>query len=131
MKAITISIICRYWVLMTLALVLLACKPSLPDDTTLAHQELPGKIDFNFHVRPILSDRCYKCHGPDEKVRKAGLRFDQEAAAFAMLDSMDGTFAIVPGNLKKSQLVRRISSNDPDFQMPPPELGPLIEIFPF
>ncbi|TDI65876.1 MAG: DUF1553 domain-containing protein [Bacteroidetes bacterium] len=121
MKVIALSKINRSTVFIVLMSVLLACKPSLPDDTTLAHQELPDKIDFNFHVRPILSDRCYKCHGPDEKARKAGLRFDQEEAAFAMLDSAEGTFAIVPGNLKKSQMVRRISSVDPDFQMPPPE----------
>ncbi len=84
-------------------------------------QDIPDKIDFNFHVRPILSDRCYKCHGPDEKVRKASLRFDIKEDAFAPLDSSGSHFAIVPGDLKNSQLARRISSTDPDFQMPPPE----------
>ena len=84
-------------------------------------QDIPDKIDFNFHIRPILSDRCYKCHGPDEKVRKASLRFDIKEDAFAPLDSSGSHFAIVPGDLKNSQLARRISSTDPDFQMPPPE----------
>ena len=100
-------------------LVLSSCQSSVPGDRETAHGELPEEIDFNFHVRPILSDRCYKCHGPDEKARKADLRLDLEQGAFAMLDSAAGSFAIVPGDLKQSQLVRRISSDDPDYQMPP------------
>lgn len=82
---------------------------------------LPEKIDFNFHVRPILSDRCYACHGPDEKARKSNLRLDQEASAFAALDSLGEHFAIVRGDLKKSLLVDRISSSDQEVMMPPPE----------
>jgi len=83
--------------------------------------KLPDKIDFNYHVKPILSDRCYKCHGPDENARKAELRFDVKESAFALRDSVEERFAIVPGDLKSSQLVHRISSHDPDYMMPPPE----------
>ena len=82
---------------------------------------IPEQIDFNFHVKPILSDRCYACHGPDEKARKADLRLDLEETAFANLDSLEERFAIVRGDLENSQLVHRIASNDPEYMMPPPE----------
>ena len=64
-----------------------ACGPSLPDEVELAYEDLPELIDFNFHVKPILSDRCYACHGPDKNTRKAGLRLDLEENAFAALTS--------------------------------------------
>lgn len=82
---------------------------------------IPEKIDFNFHVRPILSDRCFACHGPDEKARKADLRLDLEATAFAALDSLKGRYAIVKGDIAKSELIHRIISKDPELVMPPPE----------
>ena len=72
-------------------------------------------------MRPILSDRCYACHGPDEKARKGDLRLDLEENAFASLDSLEERFAIVAGDLSKSQLVHRITSQDPEEIMPPPE----------
>lgn len=82
---------------------------------------IPETIDFNFHVRPILSDRCYACHGPDENARKGDLRLDLEESAFSALDSLEERFAIVAGDLEKSQLVHRIATSDPDELMPPPE----------
>ena len=82
--------------------------------------QLPVKVDFNHHIKPILSDRCFKCHGPDEKVREANLRFDTKDGPFAALDSLGTEFAIVPGDLTKSNLVKRVTSTDPDFMMPPP-----------
>ena len=83
--------------------------------------QLPDKVDFNHHIKPILSDRCFKCHGPDEKVREANLRFDTEEGAFALRDTAANSYAIVSGNLKESLLVQRVSSSDPEFKMPPPE----------
>ncbi len=83
--------------------------------------KLPKKVDFNFHIKPILSDRCFACHGPDEKSRKGDLRLDIEAGAFAMLDSSEQRYAIIPGNLKNSTLVHRITTTDPELVMPPPE----------
>jgi hypothetical protein len=74
--------------------------------------------DFNREVRPILSAHCFKCHGPDEGAREAGLRLDQRAAATAELDS--GSRAIVAGDPEKSELVRRVFSDDKDELMPPP-----------
>src|SRR5881628_1127331 len=78
-------------------------------------------IDFNRDIRPILSDHCYACHGPDEGKRKAGLRLDQNESAFSKLKS--GDHAIVPGDLERSTLVERVTSNDPDEVMPPPLEG--------
>ena len=78
-------------------------------------------IDYARQIRPLLSDRCYRCHGPDEAQRQGGLRLDQRDAATAKLES--GATAIQPGDMAKSELVARILSTDPDKQMPPPESG--------
>jgi hypothetical protein len=78
-------------------------------------------VDFNREVRPILSDRCYGCHGPDaDKGRKAGLRLDEFAGATKELKS--GDRAVVPGDIEKSMMVQRMRSTDPEEIMPPPEL---------
>lgn len=78
-------------------------------------------LNYNRDVRPILSDTCYKCHGPDAAERQAGLRLDTFEGATAKLDS--GTTAIVPGNVAESELLKRILSTDPDIVMPPPGSG--------
>ena len=74
--------------------------------------------DFGRDVRPILANRCFKCHGPDEATRSGGLRLDRREEALAEADS--GERAIVPGHPEDSQLVQRIGSTDPDVVMPPP-----------
>jgi len=91
----------------------------MPEEIELALNDLPEKVDFNFHVKPILSDRCYTCHGPDENTRQAGLRLDIEEEAFKKLAS--GNRAFVSGEPDKSESVRRILSEDPEVLMPPPE----------
>ncbi len=78
---------------------------------------LPARVDFNYHIKPLLSDRCYTCHGPDEKARKGKLRLDTEEGAFKALD--DGMAVIKPGDAAHSELVRRITTNDEDDLMPP------------
>ncbi len=78
------------------------------------------RIDFNFQIRPILSDRCFKCHGPDPKSRKAGLRLDLAEDARATRKK-NGTIAIVPHAPEKSEVIRRIMSADSDEKMPPPD----------
>ena len=103
-----------------LVLFLGACQSTLPEGVKQAYSTLPDKVDFNFHVKSILSDRCYKCHGPDDKARKADLRFDIEEEAFAELKESAG-FAFVGGNPGRSVAAKRILSEDPEFQMPPPE----------
>jgi hypothetical protein len=80
-----------------------------------------GKIDFNFHVKPILSDKCFACHGPDVKKRQANFRLDTEEGAFKALKSDSNHFAIVKGKPGDSYLVKRIFSDDPLFRMPPAE----------
>jgi hypothetical protein len=79
------------------------------------------RIDFNREIRPILSDMCYKCHGPDAAERKAGLRLDGHAGATAKLES--GATAVVPGKPEESQLIARLTTTDADLVMPPPETG--------
>lgn len=80
---------------------------------------VPDQIDYNLHVRPILSDRCFKCHGPDAKQRKADLRLDQAEHAYAALKKNPGAHAIVPGKSNASEVYLRISSGDTSYQMPP------------
>ena len=75
-------------------------------------------VDFSRDIYPILSDRCFACHGPDAEARKADLRLDQEA--FLNELSSDGDRLITPGNALTSLLIQRILSEDPDDQMPPP-----------
>ena len=82
--------------------------------------KLPAHIDFNIHIRPILSDRCFKCHGPDAKQRKADLRLDIPDSAFAVLKESPGMFAIIPGKPDQSQVYHRITSEDTAERMPPP-----------
>lgn len=80
-----------------------------------------NEVDYNFHIRPILSDKCFVCHGPDEKERQEGLRLDTEAGAYAALKGQPNHFAIVPGSLEKSEVWKRIISDDPSEVMPTPE----------
>ena len=80
----------------------------------------PG-VDFNFDIRPLLSDRCYVCHGPDEESREADLRLDSSEGLRQEAQSGDASHVIVPGDLSQSELWQRITSDDPDVMMPPPE----------
>ncbi len=78
------------------------------------------RLDFATEIRPILSDSCFQCHGPDEGKRKADLRLDTQKGA--MMD-LGGYAAIQPGDSGASALVQRILTSDPDDQMPPPDSG--------
>ena len=78
-----------------------------------------SSVSYNFDIRPILSDKCFKCHGPDASHREAHLRLDIPDSALAPLKNTKGAFAIVPGKPDQSELFRRVSSPDPDYQMPP------------
>jgi hypothetical protein len=80
-----------------------------------------AQVDFNRDIRPILSDKCYACHGFDEQERKSGLRLDVRDAALEPAKS--GYAAIVPGDLTESELVRRIVTEDADDLMPPAKTG--------
>lgn len=78
-------------------------------------------IDFNRDVRPILSQNCFACHGPDAEAREAGLRLDVRDAAISALES--GARAIVPGDPGASEVLRRLTAADGAERMPPPESG--------
>ena len=60
-----------------------SCSVQIPDEVMVEYEKIYRKVDFNYDVQPILSDRCYQCHGPDENTRKAGLRLDKEDLAFS------------------------------------------------
>lgn len=83
--------------------------------TVAVASEPPG---FNHDIRPILSDRCFACHGPDADAREANLRLDLAETALA---DLGGYHAIVPGKPDESELIRRIESDDPEVLMPPPD----------
>ena len=76
-------------------------------------------VDFNFQIRPLLSDRCMACHGPDEKARKGKLRLDLAEGLFE--PRTNGKRVVVKGSPKESELIRRIESTDPEELMPPPD----------
>ena len=80
-------------------------------------------VDFTRDIRPILSNKCFKCHGPDEAERQGGtegLRLDTEAGAF---EDLGGYTVIMRGKPAESELVRRVESSDPDEKMPPAKSG--------
>ena len=83
--------------------------------------KLPDKVSFNFHIRPILSDKCFKCHGPDANKRQAHFRLDIADSAYAPLKETKGAFALVPGKPNESELYKRISSTDTSYMMPDPD----------
>jgi hypothetical protein len=76
-------------------------------------------VDYNLHIRPILSDRCFKCHGPDANQRKASLRLDTHEGAMAALKDNPSAHAIVPGKADMSEVYLRISTADTSQVMPP------------
>lgn len=104
----------RCWLLAALSLI---ATISIPVPGSLVRADIPDKLSFNTHVRPILSDKCFACHGFDSKKRQADLRLDTLEGATAL---KDGAAAIVPGELEKSHLWQRINSSDQDAVMPPP-----------
>lgn len=81
-------------------------------------------IDYSRDIRPILSTKCFTCHGPDEEAREAGLRLDSHEEAIRTLDSEER--AIVPGDPDASELLARVISSEEYLQMPPPETGKVV-----
>jgi hypothetical protein len=95
--------------------------PETERETKVTGQSKDEVVLYNRDIRPILSDNCYACHGPDENKRKAKLRLDLKEEAFK--EAKSGGFAIVPGHTEKSLLLKRLLETDPDEVMPPPETG--------
>src|ERR687892_2258684 len=78
-----------------------------------------GRLDFDRDIRPLLSDRCFRCHGPDSAKRKAKLRLDVREGLFKAMNA--GWAVVKPKEPAKSELVRRIASDDVEDMMPPGE----------
>lgn len=98
-----------------------SCGVEKPAEIVEAELHLPEQIDYNAHVKPILSDRCFSCHGPDPGTREAGLRLDTPEGAYGFLSGATKKVAISPGNLHRSEVYDRLVSDDPDKVMPPPQ----------
>ena len=81
---------------------------------------VPENIDFNFHIKPIISDKCFACHGPDEKERAANLRLDTEKGLYQLTEDLS-SYVINKENPEKSELLRRIFHDNKSISMPPPE----------
>ncbi|WP_339905452.1 c-type cytochrome domain-containing protein, partial [uncultured Cyclobacterium sp.] len=75
---------------------------------------LPEKVNFNLHIKPILSDRCFACHGPDVNKREANLRLDVESEALALIGENKDHYAIVPGNPLRSAVYERMVTEETD-----------------
>ncbi len=113
----------KSFVLVSLALLFLylcSCEEKQLDLPSNAETLIPATIDFNFHVKPILSDKCFKCHGPDANKREGNLALHTADFAYAALDSSAKRFAIVKGDTAKSIMHHVIHSSNQDEQMPPP-----------
>ncbi|MEQ8335749.1 MAG: PSD1 and planctomycete cytochrome C domain-containing protein [Cyclobacteriaceae bacterium] len=99
----------------------ISCQDGTSD--TSANLKVPEKVDFNFHVRPILSDKCFACHGPDANARQADLRLDTEEGAFKPLKDYDNQFPFVKGKPEESIAFLKITTSDTAEMMPPPEFN--------
>ncbi len=106
-------------IIVALSLAITACGEN---DAELAKFDdpIPEVVDFNYDVKPILSDTCYLCHGPDLPNNKAGLSLSSFEAATAHMTESEMN-ALKPGNAKLSEAYLRIVSDDPNYMMPPPE----------
>jgi hypothetical protein len=111
----------RFLSLLYFVTLMFSCSPELPEDVRAAYEELPEALDFNIHVKPILSDKCFACHGPDLAAQKAGLSLHDPEMAFASLKDSPGKVAIKSGSLRKSEIFHRIISEDPGYRMPSQE----------
>ena len=106
----------RFVWLFPLSLFFISCKENTSSQYANADQ-----IDFNFQIRPILSDRCFKCHGPDANKREADLRLDTPEGAYAALKDNPSAHALVKGKPALSEVYLRITTSDSTQLMPPPE----------
>ena len=104
----------NYGGLLLLVILFFRCSIDIPKELLHEISKLPEDIDYNFHVKPILSDKCFACHGPDSNKRKANLRLDFDQNPLANSDVK--TFKDV-----KSEIPNRLLSSDSEVVMPPPE----------
>ena len=86
----------------------------------ISQNTIPETVDFNFHVKPIISDKCFACHGPDEKERAANLRLDTEDGLYQLTEELS-SYVVDKKSPKKSEMLNRIFHENPSIVMPPPE----------
>ena len=96
-----------------------AINSTAENNYNTTEMKVPETVDYIFDVKPILSDRCYLCHGPDEGTREAGLRLDLKETAYAAIGKDLDRHAIIPGDTANSQLVYRINNPNVEKRMPP------------
>jgi hypothetical protein len=111
----------KLWIVITLLLVAITVWILLMRTDSSTDPAMPDHVSYNFNIRPILSDKCFKCHGPDANKREAGLRLDIRDSALAPLHETKGGFAIIPFKPEQSEVFKRISSTDSSYMMPLPE----------
>lgn len=116
----------RFWFGFLLVFLVVACQSENKKQLVSVEKGetigiLPDTVDFSLHIKPILSDRCFKCHGPDKNAIEADLSLHTAEGAYKALGENADRYAIVPGNVEKSELVKRIFADDPGMLMPPPE----------
>ena len=116
-------VVCRIQKLVVIlgicAAVFLLATCAATNDSSGSTTHMPDIVDYNFHIRAILSDKCFACHGPDNNTREAGLRLDTEEGAYSALSDNLGKYAIVPGDLEQSEVYHRLVSDDDIYRMPP------------
>ena len=117
-KSLTIAAV--FSVFGLLILLLPMCRPNAGSDGADGGSfVLPKYVDYNYDIKPILSDKCFACHGPDNNTREAGLRLDTEEGAYKALAESPGKHAVVPGKPHISEAFLRITSDDESIKMPP------------
>src|SRR3569833_1877355 len=92
-------------------------------EKSVASEDIPETISYNFNIRPILSDKCFKCHGPDANKRQADLRLDMPESAYKALKDDPQAHALVPGDPGASEVNRWITTSDSNDMMPTPKSG--------
>ncbi|RTE54294.1 DUF1553 domain-containing protein [Arenibacter aquaticus] len=107
-----------YLLFLLLCTVFTSCKQK-GEYAAIPSKKIPEVVDYNFDVRPILSDKCFACHGPDVNKRAEDLRLDTPEGAYKALKDRKNEFAIVPNNLEKSVLYQKITAKDSTELMPP------------
>ena len=111
--------------LVLISCIALSCQNNVQKYSDMSRAQssvkIPDSVDFSFHIKPIISDRCFACHGPDKNAVEGGLSLNTAEDAYMALGEEKNRYAIVPGDLEKSELVKRIFSEDPNVMMPPPE----------
>ncbi|RRB04104.1 DUF1553 domain-containing protein [Larkinella rosea] len=102
------------------SLLIQSCGVDKPAEIEQLADQLPDEVDYNLHVKPILSDKCFFCHGPDKASQKGGLELaTREGAMAALKKAKNKKHAIVPGDLAESEVYYRLVTKDEDEMMPP------------